>query len=56
MAEACTTAPGGLQGFPTWIMPSGEQLVGEQSFEALEAALAKAAAAAPAVAAAAAPS
>lgn len=46
MAAVCQEAPGGLTGFPTWIMADGEQLVGEQTFEQLEAALAKAAAAA----------
>jgi uncharacterized membrane protein len=46
MAEVCKTAPGGLTGFPTWII-GGEQLVGEQTFEQLEAALAKLQAAAP---------
>ncbi|KAL4443444.1 hypothetical protein ABPG75_011181 [Micractinium tetrahymenae] len=45
LAEACQAAPGGLTGFPTWIMPNGEQLVGEQSFAELEAALEKALAA-----------
>ena len=45
IAEVCATAPGGLTGFPTWIMPNGEQLVGEQSFAELEAALEKALAA-----------
>ena len=46
MAEVCKTAPGGLTGFPTWVI-GGEQLVGEQTFEQLEAALAKLQAAAP---------
>ncbi|EFN57922.1 hypothetical protein CHLNCDRAFT_50574 [Chlorella variabilis] len=50
MAAVCEAAPGGLQGFPTWVI-GGEQLVGEQTFEQLEAALAKAEAAAPATAA-----
>ncbi len=50
MAEACELAPGGLQGFPTWVV-GGEQLVGDQSFEELEAALARQPAAAPAPAA-----
>ena len=46
MAAACLAAPGGgLQGFPTWVI-GGQQLVGEQTFEQLEAALAKTAAAA----------
>lgn len=49
MAAVCQSAPGGLTGFPTWVMPSGEQLVGEQTFEQLEAALERAAAAAPAL-------
>lgn len=44
IAAVCETAPGGLTGFPTWII-GGEQLVGEQSFEQLEAALARAQAA-----------
>lgn len=51
MDAACLAAPGGLTGFPTWVMPGGEQLVGEQTFEQLEAALARSAAAAPALAA-----
>lgn len=51
LAEACQQAPGGLTGFPTWVMPDGQQLVGEQTFEELEAAL-DAALAAPAAAAA----
>lgn len=45
MADACQAAPGGLTGFPTWVMPDGQQLVGEQTFEQLEEALAKALAA-----------
>jgi uncharacterized membrane protein len=49
MAEVCKTAPGGLTGFPTWVI-GGEQLVGEQTFEQLEAALAKLQAAAPSTA------
>lgn len=40
LAAVCQDAPGGLQGFPTWVI-GGEQLVGEQTFEQLEAALAK---------------
>ena len=52
MAAACQEAPGGLTGFPTWVMPDGEQLVGEQTFEQLEAALDKALAATAAAAAA----
>lgn len=39
MAAVCEAAPGGLTGFPTWVMPGGEQLVGEQTFDQLEAAL-----------------
>jgi predicted DsbA family dithiol-disulfide isomerase len=46
LAEVCAAAPGGLTGFPTWVMPDGSQLVGEQSFEQLETALDKALAAA----------
>lgn len=45
MAEACQAAPGGLTGFPTWVMPNGEQLVGEQTFAELEEALDRALAA-----------
>lgn len=45
LAEVCVAAPGGLTGFPTWVMPDGSQLVGEQSFEQLEVALDKALAA-----------
>jgi hypothetical protein len=41
MAPACQTVPGGLEGFPTWII-GGEKLKGEQTFEQLEAALARA--------------
>eukprot|EP00887_Chlorella_sp_A99_P002060 scaffold18.g2060.t1 len=51
MATACQEAPGGLEGFPTWVI-GGKKLVGEQSLEALEAVLNEAAAAAPAPAAA----
>ena len=36
-APTCTAA--GIQGFPSWVLPGGEVLEGEQSFEALEAAL-----------------
>lgn len=46
MAAACQSAPGGLTGFPTWVLPDGQQLVGEQTFEQLEEALDKALAAA----------
>jgi len=38
-APVCTAA--GVQGFPSWVLPGGEVLEGEQSFEALEAALAR---------------
>ncbi|PSC72564.1 thiol-disulfide oxidoreductase LTO1 [Micractinium conductrix] len=44
-ADVCLAAPGGLTGFPTWIMPDGQQLIGEQSFDQLEKALDKALAA-----------
>ena len=38
-APACTAA--GILGFPSWVMPGGEVLEGEQTFEALDAALAR---------------
>ena len=44
MATACQAA--GLEGFPTWVMPDGTKLVGEQTFSKLESALDDAAAAA----------
>lgn len=44
MATACQAA--GLEGFPTWVMPDGTKLVGEQTFNKLESALDDAAAAA----------
>jgi len=36
-APVCTAA--GIQGFPSWVMPGGEVLEGEQTFEVLEGAL-----------------
>ena len=46
MAAECKAAPGGLEGFPTWVI-GDQKLVGEQSFDALEAALEKLAASSP---------
>jgi hypothetical protein len=36
-AAACVAA--GIEGFPSWVMPGGEKLEGEQSFAQLEDAL-----------------